>query len=149
MKQECCEKCDNKGEPGYLDCKICPCHQPKQDKVEDTKTCTNGHKMTGIGFDECPECEVSLLNEFDCVEPLGFVLDDGEYRAECGEDGDIFITKSPYYTLCQFCSPCAPGAGYVMNTVNDGVKAYCFGHDFFDDGKAPYPVYSVKTNELA
>ena len=111
--------------------------------------CSECGAVLKIDDDECPECEVSLLNEFDCVEPLGFVLDDGEYRAECGEDGDIFITKSPYYTLCQFCSPCAPGAGYVMNTVNDGVKAYCFGHDFFDDGKAPYPVYSVKTNELA
>lgn len=22
-----------------------------------TKNCTNGHTMTGIGFDECPECE--------------------------------------------------------------------------------------------
>lgn len=23
----------------------------------DTKTCTKGHTMTGIGFDTCPECE--------------------------------------------------------------------------------------------
>jgi len=25
---------------------------------------------------------------------------------------------------------------------------YCFGHDWFEDGKAPYPVYSVETGEL-
>lgn len=81
-------------------------------------------------------------------EPLGFTLDDGEYKATAGGDGDIFILSSPYYTLCQYCSPCAPGAGYVMNSVENGVKAYCFGHDWFDDQKAPYPVYSVATNEL-
>jgi hypothetical protein len=26
-------------------------------------------------------------------------------------------------------------------------KAYCLGHDWFDDGRAPYPVYSVETGE--
>lgn len=26
-----------------------------------TKTCTNGHVMTGIGFDECPECEAPWI----------------------------------------------------------------------------------------
>ena len=24
-------------------------------------------------------------------------------------------------------------------------RAYCLGHDWFDDNKAPYPVYSVET----
>jgi len=72
----------------------------------------------------------------------------------CGEeiediDTDIFITKSPYYTLCNFCSPCAPGAGYIMEQNKNGVKAYCFGHDWFDDGKAPYKVYNVKTDKEA
>jgi hypothetical protein len=82
-------------------------------------------------------------------EPLSHTLDDGEYIAsQGGGDSDIFIIKSPYYTTCNFCSPCAPGAGYLMNTVDDGIKAYCFGHDWFDDGKAPYPVYSVATGEL-
>lgn len=78
-------------------------------------------------------------------EALGYTLEDGQYEACQDSYGDIFITKSPYYTLCEFCSPCAPGAGYIMN---DGdVRAYCFGHDWFEDGKAPYKVYSVETNE--
>ncbi len=82
-------------------------------------------------------------------EPLSWFLDDGEYSAECGEDGDIFIVKSPYYTFCRFCSPCAPGAGDLMNfkETDDGIRAYCFGHDWFDSGKAPYPIYSVKTGK--
>ena len=60
---------------------------------------------------------------------------------------DIFITKSPYYTTCTFCSPCAPNAGDLSHPVDGGVKAYCFGHDWFEEGKAPYPVFSVKTGE--
>jgi hypothetical protein len=85
----------------------------------------------------------------DMCEALSFTLDDGEYLAEqSSDDPDIFITKSPYYTTCQFCSPCAPGAGYIMNTIEGGIKTYCFGHDWFESGKAPYPVYSVKTNKL-
>lgn len=82
-------------------------------------------------------------------EPIAWILDDGEYKAsQLGSDSDIFIVKSPYYTRAQFCSPCAPGAAYLMNPTDDGPKAYCFGHDWFDDGKAPYPVYSVETDEL-
>jgi hypothetical protein len=82
------------------------------------------------------------------IDPVSFDLDDGEYKASQNfDDCDIFIVKSPYYTVCQFCSPCAPGAGYIMNSCEDGVRAYCFGHDWFDDGKAPYPVYSVETGE--
>jgi len=127
---------------------------------------------------ECKECgEEFELEDMD-LEPYGFVLDDGEYKASCGEDGDIFILRSPYFTYCQFCSPCAPGAGYLMNPfvnewVNSGTgergvnsaedypedykikahyagfpKTYCFGHDWFYEGKAPYPVYLVDTGEL-
>jgi hypothetical protein len=27
-------------------------------------------------------------------------------------------------------------------------RCYCLGHDWFEDGKAPYPVYSVETGEI-
>ncbi len=78
------------------------------------------------------------------MEPVGFsYYGDGLAAEQPFDDPDIFITKSPYYTLCQFCSPCAPGAGYLMDRGT--VKAYCFGHDWFEGGKAPYPVYDVKT----
>lgn len=97
---------------------------------------------------ECPECEHKFELELpDCSESIGFYLDDGEYQATCSDDGDIFVISSPYYTLCRFCSPCAPGAGYLMSPVKDGIKAYCFGHDWFDKGKAPYPIYRVDTGE--
>lgn len=103
------------------------------------------------GYDakRCGACYKTIDPEqdFDMLEPTSFVVDNDEYSAECGEDGDIFITKSPYYTLCQYCSPCAPGAGYIINTVKDGIKTYCFDSSWFEDGIAPYPVFDVKTGK--
>jgi len=84
----------------------------------------------------------------DFAEPIGFTYDSDGYKAYAGDDGDIFILKSPYYTKCQFCSPCAPGAGYLMHFMDNGIKTYCFGHDWFEEGKAPYPVYSVETGKV-
>lgn len=99
----------------------------------------------------CETCEKYLDGE-DAYgdEPIAWTLDDGEYKAEQhGGDRDIFITKSPYYTRGPFCSPCAPGAVYLRDGSEDGqAKAYCFGHDWFDEGKAPYPVYRVSDDTL-
>jgi hypothetical protein len=58
------------------------------------------------------------------------------------------VTDSPFYTFAQFCSPCVPGAGNLDNAMDEGVKTYCLGHDWFESGKAPYPVYSVTSGEL-
>ena len=84
----------------------------------------------------------------DCAEPISYTYEEDGYVAECGDDGDIFLTRSPYYTKCAFCSPCAPGAGYLMDHREGGIRAYCFGHDWFEGEAAPYPVYSVKTGKL-
>jgi hypothetical protein len=90
----------------------------------------------------CEDCEDGTI-ENDMVEAIGFEYSDEGYQASCGEDGDIFITKSPYFTYCMYCSPCAPGAGYLMSPNPAGIMTYCFGHDWFESGKAPYPVYDV------
>jgi hypothetical protein len=98
----------------------------------------------------CPHCDEESEIEADMTDPICFYVDDGEYSASSDSYGDIFITRSLYYTFCAFCSPCAPGAGYLMSIRDKetGIKAYCFGHEWFDDGKAPYTVYSVKTGEI-
>lgn len=100
----------------------------------------------------CLSCQ-KIFSAGDAMgEPISFSYKDNEYSAKCwGESGDIFILKSPYYTFAQFCSPCAPGAVYLMNPLKDKIernKGYCFGHDWFESGKAPYPVYDVKTDKL-
>ena len=78
-------------------------------------------------------------------EPVGFTYDDEGYKAETCLDTDIMIIESPFFTYCKFCSPCCPGAGDLNSpmSANDGIRAYCFGHDWFDDGKAPYTVWCV------
>jgi len=32
--------------------------------------------------------------------------------------------------------------------MSEGVKTYCLGADWFENERAPYPVYSVATGEL-
>jgi len=110
---------------------------------------TNIDRKTGIryGVIQAIDVQRAWSDSSDCS---GF-LDDGEYLAEQGaDDTDIFIFKSPYFTrvaFCSvaFCSPCAPGAGCLHK---EGVRIYCFGHDYFEEEAAPYPVYSVKTGKL-
>jgi hypothetical protein len=76
-------------------------------------------------------------------EPIGFAFQDTEYTLTAGSDGDIFVIKSPYYTHAQFCSPCAPGAGHLENPCETGPRTYCLGHEWFEEGTAPYPVFRV------
>lgn len=61
---------------------------------------------------------------------------------------DFMITASRFFTYAQFCSPCVPGACNLDSPVSDDNtdnKCYCLGHDWFDEGKAPYEVWSVET----
>ena len=97
----------------------------------------------------CKSCNKEVTdNDYDCIEPVSYVVEDKEYTAESDSYGDIFITRSPYYTLCGYCSPYAPGAGYITDTREEGIKAYCFGADYFDNDNCPYPIYDVETGKL-
>lgn len=98
----------------------------------------------------CDNCGIYFDSEYAYSdEPHSFFIDDGEYSAEQGgDDCDIFIMKAPYYTRAQFCSPCAPGACYLRNPCATGDKAYCFGHEWFEDGRAPYTVFRVSDDSV-
>ncbi len=81
---------------------------------------------------------------------------------------DLFVLASRFYTFAQFCSPCVPGAGnldspfesaenqaslngedYAREASEAGFpRVYCLGHDWFENGIAPYAVYSVETGKL-
>jgi ribosomal protein L37AE/L43A len=97
----------------------------------------------------CVKCAKGVSNDVACPdEALSFsYVKDGYEAIQNGNDSDIFITKSPYYTYAKFCSPCAPGAGHLNNPCEGGVKTYCFGHEWFEEQEAPYPVYLVLDNE--
>lgn len=68
-------------------------------------------------------------------------------------DNDLMILKSPFFTYAQYCSPCVPGACNLDSPLdhipNDGSNGcYCLGHDWFDGGKAPYPVFNMGGAEI-
>ncbi len=92
----------------------------------------------------CESCRVYLdSSDVFGEEPIGWSYEGEGYQlTECLES-DIFVLKSPYYTRARFCSPCVPGACSIESPCEDGPKAYCLGHDWFEDGKAPYRVWAV------
>lgn len=120
----------------------------------------------GTEFDE--ETKPSLNEDLDEVCPsCGYEpkSDDEWYGEEAidqrwiGEDEYLisyseslscfFVEKSPYYTFTRYCSPCAPGAGDLDNPVDDGVKTFALGLDFFDsDIPCPYPIWKVSDDSL-
>lgn len=112
---------------------------------EQTEEC---EKDRGCADYACLNCK-KLFDSSDAFsdEPLGYSFEGDGYSLTDCLDTDIFVLKSPYYTFAQFCSPCVPGAGNLETFCANGPKTYCLGHDWFEDQKAPYPVYSVETNE--
>lgn len=96
----------------------------------------------------CEPCKI-ILDSQDVFgeEPIGWNVDDGEYKLVDCLDSDIMVLKSPYFTYAQYCSPCVPGAGNLDSPMKSGVKCYCLGHDWFEDEIAPYPVFSVETGK--
>jgi hypothetical protein len=107
-------------------------------------------------YDEDGEEIEPADDDMDCVEPIGFRYSaDGYEATQSADDSDIFILKSPFFTVAQFCSPCAPGACHLRNPIEvtddaapaDPNRCYCFGHDWFDEEEAPYPVYEVATGK--
>lgn len=77
-------------------------------------------------------------------EPSSYRYEADGYILELGSDGDIFVVKSPYFTICRECSPCAPNAGY-LTSQGGGTDAYALGSDWFEDHKLPYRLWSVAT----
>jgi len=93
----------------------------------------------------CPDCKTVF--DLQEIEAVSFKYEkDGYFLSQSAEDSDIWVFKSPFYTVAGFCSPCAPGAVYLTDPSPDA-KAYCLGHDWFESGKAPYKVFSVETGE--
>lgn len=133
------------GQPEPSECPECGVEN-KVAEWGDTAECQCGHAY-----------EVELP---DGAEPTGWhYKKEGYVLCDC-LDSDIFVLESPYYTYAQFCSPCVPGAGNLDSPFDGPVdgwadaaveagfpKTLCLGHDWFEGGTAPYPVFSVETNQ--
>lgn len=88
----------------------------------------------------------------DSHEPSPLYEHDGYQITKC-LDNDLFISKSPYFTYAQFCSPCVPGACNLDSPLdhipeNGSNACYCLGHEWFEDGVAPYPVFNMGGAEI-
>lgn len=103
----------------------------------------------------CYTCKHTLDNsDVYPDEPIGHELKTDEYHAVDCLDSDVMLLKSPFYTYAPFCSPCVPGAGNLDNAARDtdgGIenrwsKTFCFGHDYFENNRAPYRVFRVDDN---
>lgn len=95
----------------------------------------------------CNDCKYTFASgEAYPEKPVSWHYNDNAYESQQEAGGDIIITKSPYYTLTECRSPDVPGAGHLGHPIGDGVKAYCFGHGWFESHAAPYPVFCVDDN---
>lgn len=122
----------------------------------------------------CPNCGEEFELEIpDMAEPCGWSIESDGCRVVNCLDNDAMILESPYFTYAAYCSPCCPGAGnldnpfptddpwtpfeepsdapyWAQHAESHGFpKVYALSHDWFEGGKAPYPVFSVETGELA
>lgn len=131
-------------EPVYGDPHCPECGNPIKDETGPEGSSDWPSPEHGCSDYPCLSCEEWRSAE-DCFpeEPIGWESNDPDYTIDRCLDSDLFVLKSPYYTRAQFCSPCVPGAGNLDHPCETGPKTYCLGPDWFEDEKAPYPVYRV------
>ena len=91
--------------------------------------------------DEIADSDLLIMH--DCDESGPYAYSEGDLKVQTTSNNDLWVFKSPFFTHAQFCSPCVPGAGNLGTHCPDGPKTYCLGHDWFEGGVAPYPVYNV------
>jgi hypothetical protein len=133
---------------------ICPnCNSQLVDYDDETHAGYKAYRSYHC-FEElvCVPCETwfdaSYVGDDDFC---AYVVSGNGYRAKCTEHGDIWILKSPFFTYAAFCSPCAPGACYLLDRLDAPEadnKCYCLGPEFFKDNKPPYDIYSIETGEI-
>lgn len=104
-------------------------------------------------YPECenPECQEQGFCDCQFDTPLGITYNEDGYSLNEDDSGDLWVFKSPYFTYAQFCSPCAPGACYLLNPLEEPCESnrcFCLHHEWFENDVAPYPVYSVATGKL-
>jgi hypothetical protein len=110
--------------------------------------CPECNSAIDADCETCPVCGAEIEMDYMDIEPIGLEYNREGYKITDCLDTDLMILDSPYYTFAQYCSPCVPGAGNLDSPTDNGVKCYCLGHDWFDNGVAPYSVYDVKTEKL-
>ena len=157
---KCGERANEQGEfDYYADCKVTQCVECKRvaypmelDHGDTESHCPEcGGKVEWAEFEQyhthqcedlvCLHCRITFDSEVAYPdEPVAQTLEEGDCSAIQCLDTDWMVTMSPFITRAQFCSPCVPGAGNLESPCESGPVTLCFGHNFFEGEKAPYPV---------
>jgi hypothetical protein len=131
--------------------------------TDDITKILNGYGFSVGQIDEVLSPVIDIFNESYENDGSGIMdYSDKDYDLHVsGDNFGIFVMRSPYYTFCRGCSPCAPGAGDLNNPLNTdehevldiGDRALCLGPEWFDTDndqyshKIPYRVFRVDTDE--
>jgi hypothetical protein len=113
----------------------------KNDLIDPIRKHLNNFGFSVGQIDEVIDPLIDNFNESYESDGSGIMdYSDKEYDLHVsGDNFGIFVMKSPYYTWCKPCSPCAPGAGDLDNPADT--------HTFMIEGdkQVDYPGYSEKT----
>lgn len=105
-------------------------------------------QLEGIDSEDisCPHCAEMLSDgEQYGDDAIGHIYNKNGYQMEIDSHNDVIVTKSPYFTYCEFCSPCFPGGGHLSNPNPNGIKTYCLDSEWYDDfNPMEYPIFDVK-----
>jgi len=137
----------DESQPDYGDARYCPECGEEVIKTEDA----NLSEETEDGLEGhwyCTSCQNQTDEAEYPDEPYLHYYNQDGYQASCGDSGDIFVMKSPYYAETRECSPCAPNAGDLSSPEKGGFKTYCFGPEWFEDDKPSYAVYRVEDDTV-
>jgi hypothetical protein len=129
----------------------CPkCGDDAIDYDDDLHSSCKHEKHVSLEY-TCVECQYAFGSESAYPEmPMASCYKDDSLEViKGGDDSDLWVLKSEFYTLCAYCSPCAPGAGDLIAQRKTGIKAYCLPLDWFDtDNPCPYKIYKVSDDTL-
>lgn len=140
--------------------------EAKEEITRDIKTVLDRHGFSVGQIDEVLTPVIDIFNEDYQPDGSGIMdYSDNEYTLHVsGDNFGIFVMKSPYYTYCRGCSPCAPGAGDLDSPIDPvnlhldtlehiSAKTLCLGPEWFDKDndqysrKIPYRVFRVDNAE--
>lgn len=135
----------------------------KNDLIDPIRKHLNNFGFSVGQIDEVLDPLIDNFNESYESDGSGIMdYSDKEYDLHVsGDNFGIFVMKSPYYTYCRGCSPCAPGAGDLDSSfdpddheITEGYhRALCLGPEWFDkeeseySKKIPYRVFRVDNDQ--
>ncbi|MDD4352700.1 MAG: hypothetical protein PHU71_07050, partial [Candidatus Gracilibacteria bacterium] len=123
-----------------------------QSACEEIKNAINSLNLSDGAISDILEiAEQDFNDNWDSENSLMRYEKDGFIIESSNDDCDLFVVKSPFFTLAPLCSPCAPGACYLRDGIKEcdtengevkagsvGLETYCLPEEWFEEGKCTY-----------